>query len=152
MTQEADPKLDELRKAVDRACNTYGLTYPRGGATLRVDAFEALEAYIAGRERERWGEGVSRIADERRRQIDAEGYTPLHDSEHEDGDIACAAAVYAAPDWARTEGVMDLLWPGAWAFKPTPTDRIRELVKAGALIAAEIDRLRALLQLEQGGQ
>jgi hypothetical protein len=33
-------------------------------------------------------------------------------------------------------------WP--WTqrtFKPTPHDRIRELVKAGALIAAEIDRL-----------
>jgi len=26
-------------------------------------------------------------------------------------------------------------------WKPTPDDRVRELVKAGALIAAEIDRL-----------
>jgi hypothetical protein len=29
----------------------------------------------------------------------------------------------------------------AW-WKPTPSDRIRELTKAGALIAAEIDRLK----------
>ena len=32
-------------------------------------------------------------------------------------------------------------WKEAW-WKPTPEDRIRELVKAGALIVAEIDRLR----------
>jgi hypothetical protein len=35
-------------------------------------------------------------------------------------------------------------WPWAERFwKPTPDDRVRELVKAGALIAAEIDRLTA---------
>ena len=36
------------------------------------------------------------------------------------------------------------IWPWnlIW-WKPTPNDRIRELVKAGALIAAEIDRLQA---------
>ena len=35
------------------------------------------------------------------------------------------------------------LWPWrpSW-WKPTPDDRVRELVKTGALIAAEIDRLR----------
>lgn len=33
------------------------------------------------------------------------------------------------------------LWPQDWSFKPTRDDRIRELVKAGALVAAEIDRL-----------
>ena len=31
-------------------------------------------------------------------------------------------------------------WNVVW-WKPTPDDRIRELAKAGALIAAEIDRL-----------
>jgi hypothetical protein len=31
-------------------------------------------------------------------------------------------------------------WGESW-WKPTPEDRVRELVKAGALIAAEIDRL-----------
>jgi hypothetical protein len=31
-------------------------------------------------------------------------------------------------------------WDAEW-FRPVPKDRIRELVKAGALIAAEIDRL-----------
>ena len=37
------------------------------------------------------------------------------------------------------------LWPWALSqWKPTPDDRIRELTKAGALIAAEIDRLTEL--------
>ena len=31
-------------------------------------------------------------------------------------------------------------WNGSY-WKPTPDDRIKELTKAGALIAAEIDRL-----------
>lgn len=34
-------------------------------------------------------------------------------------------------------------WDKSW-WKPTPDDRIRELIKAGALIAAEIDRLQRL--------
>ena len=39
------------------------------------------------------------------------------------------------------EGVGMWPWDLEW-FKPSPYDRIRELVKAGALIAAEIDRLQ----------
>lgn len=47
-----------------------------------------------------------------------------------------------------------LRWPWeAEAFKPTPDDRVRELVKAGALIAAEIDRLgRAASAPEREGK
>ena len=33
-----------------------------------------------------------------------------------------------------------IVWEQKW-WKPTPNDRVRELTKAGALIAAEIDRL-----------
>lgn len=38
-----------------------------------------------------------------------------------------------------------MMWPFSqeW-WKPTPDDRIRELAKAGALIAAEIDRLQRM--------
>jgi hypothetical protein len=34
-------------------------------------------------------------------------------------------------------------WDKGW-WKPTPDNRIRELEKAGALIAAEIDRLQRM--------
>lgn len=86
--------------------------------------------------------GVVRIARERLRQIDAEGYDTEHDDGHERGELAACAAQYALPAELRELGPsgVPLLWPwGACDWKPG--DRIRELEKAGALIAAEIDRL-----------
>jgi hypothetical protein len=107
--------------------------------------------------------GAELIATERERQIEELGYTAEHDSSHDDADLAFAAAVYAAPtniyllrvqehasihpdhgDGGRVEWVEP--WPVAWERRKRATElegRIRELVKAGALIAAEIDRLQA---------
>lgn len=83
--------------------------------------------------------GVELIAAERERQKAVEGWTEAHDDEHRFGELAEAAVCYAMPDKLELPGDV---WPfdqGWW--KPTPKDRVRELVKAGALIAAEIDRL-----------
>lgn len=86
--------------------------------------------------------GVALIAAERQRQIESEGWTPEHDDEHGDGEIAAAAACYASPAWSRMRSHQPpLLWPWDEQWWK-PGDRIRELVKAGALIAAEIDRLQ----------
>lgn len=97
--------------------------------------------------------GVELIAAERERQITEEHWTPTHDRIHADGELAQAAMLYACPPDLRQRSydltpepqtgarLLDLYWPKGWDFKPTPADRIRELVKAGALIAAEIDRL-----------
>lgn len=90
--------------------------------------------------------GAQLIEEERARQIRDERFTERHDSGHEDGELARAAAAYATPEPYR-EYVLSgrpVLWPWElnW-WKPTPNDRVRELVKAGALIAAEIDRLIA---------
>lgn len=93
--------------------------------------------------------GLELIAEERQRQIDSEGWTYQHDDGHHDGELARAAACYAIPKFWRSCAVLSVLWPwrDTW-WKPTPDDRIRELVKAGALIVAEIDRLhrRAVAQ------
>ena len=82
--------------------------------------------------------GVNAIWLERERQQDAEGWTDAHDDQHTRGQMACAAACYAlGTKWN---------WPGGWSgdwWKPSE-DRRRNLVKAGALIAAEIDRLDRL--------
>lgn len=88
--------------------------------------------------------GAALIAAERQRQIDVERWTPEHDAEHWDSELALAAVCYALPLYARG-GIVEQLWPWHpdW-LKQTPGDRVRELVKAGALIAAEIDRLQAL--------
>ena len=78
---------------------------------------------------------------ERARQIEVEGWTPEHDDQHRSGQLADAAARYAAagggtfPD-ERTA----FLWPWAASWWK-PTNRRRDLVKAGALILAEIERL-----------
>jgi hypothetical protein len=90
---------------------------------------------------------IELIADERRRQIEVEGWTHEHDDNQEAGELAMAAMCYAMlPVWRPAE-MAPLGWP--WSnpepmdgFKPTPGDRIRELVKAGALIVAEIERLQ----------
>lgn len=76
---------------------------------------------------------------ERRRQIEAEGWTPEHDDEHGAGEMAAAAACYALnAAGCGCEVARNWPWDGSW-WKPT-TSR-RDLVKAGALILAEIERL-----------
>jgi len=92
--------------------------------------------------------GIDEIAAERRRQIEAEGWTPEHDDEHRSGELAQAAAAYALNCCDDSDGP-DLRLMGAeiWPFNDLwwkPRDRRYDLVRAGALIAAEIDRLDRL--------
>jgi hypothetical protein len=100
--------------------------------------------------------GIERIATERKRQIEEEGFTAEHDDNHDFDELARAAACYILPERIR-EGRFGLkiaalgrlLWPwGGDQWKPTPDNRIRELEKAGAMVAAEIDRLERMLSLK----
>jgi hypothetical protein len=97
--------------------------------------------------------GVELIAAERERQVKEEGWTPEHDDGHTLGELSDAGAAYADVASAMTRGASaeefpeDMMlsegdWPSEWEgwWKPS-NDPIRNLVKAGALIAAEIDRL-----------
>lgn len=87
--------------------------------------------------------GVDLIRRERERQVSEEGWTPEHDDAHVDGVLSRAAACYAHPP------LFFHLWPWDRHWWK-PGDRVRELAKAGALIAAEIDRLyRAALRKKQ---
>lgn len=45
--------------------------------------------------------GVELIAEERKRQIEAEGWTPQHDAQHKADELAIAAACYALPQHKR---------------------------------------------------
>jgi hypothetical protein len=88
-------------------------------------------------------DGVQLIAAERLRQQEIEGYDLLHDRGHYD-DLALAGATYALTSDMRLDGVsgVPVTWPWDKPYwKPTPDDRVRELVKAGALIAAAIDSM-----------
>jgi hypothetical protein len=86
--------------------------------------------------------GIAAIAAERRRQIEVEGWTPEHDDEHTYGEMADAAASYAweaaHPGASLNNPPTSFPWGAVW-WKPK--DCRSNLVKAGALIAAEIDRL-----------
>lgn len=95
--------------------------------------------------------GVHLIAKERQRHIEGEFYTSEHDDQHSNGQLAGAGAVYAlnaagfldaSNIQAKRPGVTHTV--NLWPFGPScykPTNAVRNLVKAGALIAAEIDRL-----------
>jgi len=105
--------------------------------------------------------GVELIAAERQRQVSEERYSVLHDDQHDCREMARAALCYAehyvARAWVFTnelempgvkDGPRDYRkekpsddWP--WGKRIwNPQDPMRDLVKSGALIAAEIDRLQ----------
>lgn len=102
--------------------------------------------------------GAELIQQERQRQIESEHWTPEHDDMHTNQSIVIAAVCYALPDSMREyqsyvaeyadNGGRDLigfipkLWPWDRDFWKPSDDRIKELKKAGALLAAEIDRLQ----------
>lgn len=97
--------------------------------------------------------GVELIADERERQVSQEGWTAEHDRAHVGGELVKAADCYiyaaVAAGTQRIESLMEVPcangpWGPSWPWhkswwKPSK-DPVRNLVKAAALAAAEIDR------------
>ncbi len=83
--------------------------------------------------------GIELIAAERQRQMSVEGWDVYHDDTHRNGEMARAAAKYALTHTRVSERAIRWPWSLEW-WKPK--DPIRNLVRAGALIAAEIDRLQ----------
>ena len=112
--------------------------------------------------------GAELIIHERERQMSVEGWDAQHDDEHTEGELAIAASLYATPiplfaerktkrtieyydpwPWHDTmnydrydDGGVNIEVP-AWD-KRKKHNKLRRLVIAGALIAAEIDRLQRL--------
>ncbi len=86
-------------------------------------------------------QGALDVLNERRRQISDEGWTAAHDDEHRAGDLAIAASCYALFSESRPiAGSPPESWP--WAAEWwKPKGARAGLVRAGALILAEIDRL-----------
>lgn len=84
---------------------------------------------------------IGEIAAERKRQVEVEGWTPEHDDQHDRDELSAAATCYAYFGWVRpSNGKAPTVWPweDSW-WKPK--DRRRDLIRAAALIVAEIERL-----------
>lgn len=96
--------------------------------------------------------GAELIRAERIRQVSVEGWTVAHDDKYRNFELTLAAISYAEvvvnPDnYAKKHGLppgANIEWPWAQKWWRPSDDPIRNLVKAGALIAAEIDRLQRL--------
>lgn len=83
-------------------------------------------------------DGATRIANERKRQIEKEGYDEEHDAQEPINRMVACAISYAMHDIDEQEADAWWSWDRQY-FKPK--DRMRNLERAGALIAAAIDKL-----------
>lgn len=87
---------------------------------------------------------LDEIAAERKRQVEVERWAPDHDDGHTAFELCWAAACYAEQA-GMGDGLVDPpLFPVAWPWglkRWKPSTPRRDLIKAAALIVAEIERL-----------
>lgn len=124
-------------------------------AVTLLDELEAAEKRIAELESRtvtvKLYSAASDVLAERERQVSAEGWTPKHDDQYEHGQLAGAASCYARH--VNSRGLIFPSNPESYQQEPEstnwpwthdwwkPTNPRRDLVKAGALILAEIERI-----------
>ncbi|MBY0559930.1 hypothetical protein [Hyphomicrobium sp.] len=88
---------------------------------------------------------IAQICDERARQKTVEGWTPEHDDTHADGEMLDAAMCYFLRGTDREPSLRADGCPICWPWDPMwwkPKNKRRDLVRAGALMQAEIERLQ----------
>lgn len=138
-------EIDRLRAENERlrADMSSGSFYQEKDIDAMQDEIERLRAELERSEiaDAMAGKAARDIVLERMRQINVEGWFPEIDDEQRLGELAAAAACYCHPEPCMddTKGV-----PFSWPWQRRwwkPTTRRRDLVKAGALILAEIERI-----------
>lgn len=125
--------VEALEKA--QGMEAYWKTQCRG----ITDHCEELQARIAELESRTVTAAAADVLAERQRQVTAEGWTAERDDGYQNSELADAAACYAIH--AHNQGFSTPAhWPWSqdWWKQTSPR---RDLVKAGALILAEIERL-----------
>lgn len=116
----------------------------RHGYKRVVSLLDTLESEKLKEGLEEEKSAIDLIAKERKRQI-SKGFNWRHDDEHNCHQLSDAAIVYAAPGPLRYQVMNWWPWDKKWLKEDdsfTTEGRIRELIKAGALIIAEIERLQ----------
>lgn len=138
--------LDELEKEKGYASafeaekwHYHGLAESEGERADRAEKrAEAAEKRIAELEARAFNPAILDVIAERQRQQSVEGWTPEHDDQYMHCEMAVAAACYIMADDDPRADIPELWpWPAEW-WKPT--NLRRDLVKAGALVLAEIER------------
>lgn len=149
-------KAEEYIKTSDPGtCGWFAKQRECAEANIRNFARRSIE--MAKQEAvEEIGECAMSIINERKRQIEKEGFDVNADRCYKNEELAQAAAAYAQPESQRTyidigSLWLTIMWPPCWRknmWKPSKDNsikgRIRELEKAGALILAEMERLKSM--------
>lgn len=130
-----------LVEAVEKAqgMETYWKTQCRG----ITDHCEELQARIAELESRTVTAAAADVLAERKRQVTTEGWTQEHDDQHVNFEMAIAGGLYAISAVDSHHKLRNSA-PSAWPWDRKwwkPDGPRRDLVKAGALILAEIERL-----------
>lgn len=97
-------------------------------------------------------EALAIIRKERERQLGHEGFKRETEDRMVNGELATAAGCYAQAHIDREKGSMypqRWPWPVSW-WNPTEESRARELIVAGALIVAELERLGRAGLVDEG--
>ncbi|WP_264858167.1 hypothetical protein [Burkholderia cenocepacia] len=137
---QADVRVGLTDSTIDRYWHQYKYGRRQKNVTHKDLFADILRAVAQPEPRAEVTDAARDVLAERRRQIEQEGWTPAHDDQYRDHELSCAAGCYAMYTLAYPAGDPPPAWPWAadW-WKPT-THR-RNLVKAGALIQAAIERL-----------
>lgn len=109
-----------------------------------IDVLEQTRRDLAAAQGKVGRPSIRDVLSERERQVSQEGWTPEHDDEHEAGDLCLAGACYAMHTTMMFEGNQQSAVPSPWPFEASwwkPKDERRNLVRAAALILAEIERI-----------
>ncbi|AMH15363.1 hypothetical protein AL515_16520 [Citrobacter sp. FDAARGOS_156] len=104
-----------------------------------ADELVKAQKRIAELEARAFNPAILDVIAERHRQQSVEGWTPEHDNAYQNSELADAAACYAIH--AHNQGFST---PAYWPWSPDwwkQSGARRDLVKAGALILAEIERI-----------
>ncbi|HHT0057610.1 ead/Ea22-like family protein [Raoultella planticola] len=126
-----------LVEALEKAQHEAAVDW-EAAASLNVENQE-LKRRIAELESRTVTAAAADVLAERQRQVAAEGWTAERDDGYQNSELADAAACYAIH--AHNQGFST---PAHWPWSTTwwkQTNPRRDLVKAGALILAEIERL-----------
>jgi hypothetical protein len=133
-----------LRSRVGFDCSEISKQYGGGGHAQASGFEEALSTIMTKCPHE----GLMAIATERDHQYVKHGYKEDHDDVHRDGSLAKAAKCYLDTAVVQIAAEQETIPPcyshKDWPWEPVefhPETSVENLTKAGALIAAELDRL-----------